>query len=264
LICIRWYGKYGISYRDLAEMMEKRGVEVDPVTMMRWVHRFAPELETRVRGYQGFRATSWRVDETYVKVGGKWKYLFRAVDKHGRLIDFMLAERRNATAAHRPLRKALKTIRHWPPASIMTDQLGSYPKAISRPETRGQAVTLDKASHEQVPERDHRSGSRCPQASYVTNAPMCVSSPPYVAVIGCKPIGNEASGTTPTPVTNCAEPYILAPSLKVMLPLGVLPPPSDVTVAVNTTFVPMYSCRQKGDGSTGYPAAARHLCSKRN
>jgi transposase-like protein len=90
LVCVRWYCKYGISYRDLAEMMQERGVDVDPSTIMRWVHRYAPELEKRVRWYQGYRATSWRVDETYVKVGGHWKYLFRAVDKHGRLIDFML------------------------------------------------------------------------------------------------------------------------------------------------------------------------------
>ena len=89
LVCVRWYCKYGISYRDLTEVMQERGVEVEPSTIMRWVHRYAPELETRVRWYQGYRATSWRVDETYVKVGGKWKYLFRAVDKHGRLIDFM-------------------------------------------------------------------------------------------------------------------------------------------------------------------------------
>ncbi len=91
LVCLRWYCKYGISYRDLTEMMQERGVEVDPSTIMRWVHRYAPELEKRVRAYQGYGSTSWRVDVTYVKVGGRWKYLFRAVDKHGVLIDFMLS-----------------------------------------------------------------------------------------------------------------------------------------------------------------------------
>jgi transposase, IS6 family len=69
LLCVRWYCKYGISYRDLVEMMQERGGEVDPSTIMRWVHRYAPELEKRVRWYQGYRVTSWRVDETYVKVG---------------------------------------------------------------------------------------------------------------------------------------------------------------------------------------------------
>ena len=87
LVCVRWYCKYGISYRDLAEMMQERGVDMDPSTIMRWVHRYAPELEKRVRWYQGYRATSWRVDETYVKVGGHWKDLFRAVDKHGLYVD---------------------------------------------------------------------------------------------------------------------------------------------------------------------------------
>ena len=101
LVCLRWYCKYGISYRDLTEMMQERGVEVDPSTTMRWVHRYAPELEKRVRAYQGYGSTSWRVDETYVKVGGRWKYLFRAVDKHGVLIDFMLSDRPNTRTAHR-------------------------------------------------------------------------------------------------------------------------------------------------------------------
>jgi len=72
-----------------------------------------------------------------VKVGGKWKYLFRAVDKHGRLIDFMLSARRNTRAAHCFLGKALTTMRHWPPSSITTDQLGSYPKAIRRLQREG-------------------------------------------------------------------------------------------------------------------------------
>lgn len=132
LVCVRWYCKYGISYRDMAEMMQERGVEVDPSTVMRWVHRYAPELEKRVRACQGYGWTSWRVDETYIKVGGKWKYLFRAVDKHGVLIDFKLWYRRNAHAAHRFLAKALTIMRNWPPSSITTDKLRSYPDAIER------------------------------------------------------------------------------------------------------------------------------------
>jgi transposase, IS6 family len=132
LLCVRWYCKYGISYRDLAEMMQERGVEVDPATIFRWVQRYAPEIEKRVREYQGPRSGSWRVDETYVRVGGKWKYLFRAIDKHGQFIDFMLSDRRNTRAAYRFLRKALKTMSDCPPSSITTDKLASYPKAIRR------------------------------------------------------------------------------------------------------------------------------------
>ena len=69
VVCVRWYCKYGITYRDLAEMMQERGVEVAASTIFRWVQRYAPELEKRIRWYQGYRSSSWRVDETYVKVG---------------------------------------------------------------------------------------------------------------------------------------------------------------------------------------------------
>ncbi len=137
LLCVRWYCKYGISYRDLAEMMQERGVEVDPSTIFRWVQRYAPEIEKRVRPYQGHRSGSWRVDETYVRVGGKWKYLFRAIDKHGQLIDFMLSGRRNTRAADRFLRKALKMMSDYPRSSITTDRLASYPKAIRRLQSEG-------------------------------------------------------------------------------------------------------------------------------
>jgi transposase-like protein len=79
---VRWYCKYGISYHDLAAMMQERGVNVDPSTIVRWVQRYAPEIDTRIYPYQGYRSGSWRVDETYVRVGGKWKYLIRAIGKH--------------------------------------------------------------------------------------------------------------------------------------------------------------------------------------
>jgi len=137
LLCVRWYCKYGISYRDLAEMMSERGIAVDPSTIFRWVQRYAPEIEKRIRLYQGPRSGSWRVDETYVRVGGRWKYLFRAVDKHGRLIAFMLSDRRNTNAAYHFLRKAIKSMNTYPPSSITTDKLASYPKAIRRLQAEG-------------------------------------------------------------------------------------------------------------------------------
>jgi transposase-like protein len=130
LLCVRWYCKYRISYRDVAEMMRESSVAVDPSTIFRWVQRYAPEIEKRVRQYQGSRSGSWRVDETNVRVGGRWKYLFRAVDEFGQLIASMLAERRDTGAAYRFLRKALKAMSDYPPSSITTDKLASYPKAI--------------------------------------------------------------------------------------------------------------------------------------
>ncbi len=137
MLCVRWYCKYGISYRDLAEMMSERGVAVDPSTIFRWVQRYATEIEKRIRLYQGPRSGSWRVDETYVRVGGRWKYLFRAVDKHGRLIAFVLSDRRNTNAAYRFLRKAIKAMSTYPLSSITRDKLASYPRTLLRQQNEG-------------------------------------------------------------------------------------------------------------------------------
>ncbi|MEL6256731.1 MAG: IS6 family transposase [Bacteroidota bacterium] len=134
LQCVRWYCKYGISYRDLEEMMEERGVRVDHTTIYRWVQRYAPELEKRMRWYVKFSSyRSWRVDETYIKVKGKWKYLYRAIDKDGRTIDFYLSHTRSAKAAKRFLQKAIKGFKDWQqPYVINTDQNASYRKAIKQ------------------------------------------------------------------------------------------------------------------------------------
>jgi transposase-like protein len=145
LLCVRWYCKYGVSYRDLAEMISERGVRVHPSTIFRWVQRYAPEIEKRVRPYQGHRSGSWRVDETYVRVGGRWLYLFRGVDKHGRLIASMLSGRRDTGAAYRFLRKALRVVSDYPPSSITTDKLASYPKAIRR--LQGEGLLSEDVEH---------------------------------------------------------------------------------------------------------------------
>ena len=130
LWAVRWYCKYGISYRELEEMLGERGVDVDHTTIYRWVQRYAPELEKRSAWYQNRLSFSWRVDETYVKVKGKWKYLFRAIDKNGATLDFFLADRRNAKAAKRFLGKALRRSRDWVPRVINTDKNPAYGDAI--------------------------------------------------------------------------------------------------------------------------------------
>jgi IS6 family transposase len=107
---VRWYCRYGISYRDLEQMMTERGVSVDHTTIYRWVQRYAPELEKRLR-WQWCRpaSLSWRVDETYVKVRGKRTYLCRAVDKRGNTIDFSLSPTHSTKAAKRFLAEALNS-----------------------------------------------------------------------------------------------------------------------------------------------------------
>jgi len=108
VVCVRWYCKYGISYWDLEEMMSERGVAVDHRTLFHWVQHYALPMEKRIRWCQRQTDASWRVDEAYVKVAGKWAYLYRVLDKNGHIIDFMLSPRRTAESARRFLAKALR------------------------------------------------------------------------------------------------------------------------------------------------------------
>ena len=139
LSCVRWYCKYGISYRDLEEMMVERGIEVDHTTLYRWVQHYALLMEKRLKYFWrpslGF---SWRVDETYVKVKGQWKYLYQAVDKQGHTIDFYLSSTRNALAAKRFLGKALYRLKDWEkPKVINTDKASAYAIAIKNLKDEG-------------------------------------------------------------------------------------------------------------------------------
>src|SRR3954470_5208791 len=104
---VRWYMASPISYRQLEEMMGERGVAVDHATLNRWVIKYAPEFAKEFRHRQCLVGRSWRLDETYVKIKGKWAYLYRAVDKEGRTIDFLLTPTRDLDAAETFLRKAI-------------------------------------------------------------------------------------------------------------------------------------------------------------
>ena len=99
ILCVRWYLRYSLSYRDLEEIMAERGLPVDHVTIWRWIQQYAPLLNQRLRRELRRPNGSWRVDETYIKVAGKWTYLYRAVDSSGDTIDFMLSPKRDLTAA---------------------------------------------------------------------------------------------------------------------------------------------------------------------
>jgi putative transposase len=127
---IRWYVAYPISYRQLQEMMGERGVTVDYSTLNRWVIKYAPEIEKQFRRHQRPVGRSWRMDETYVKIKGKWAFLYRAVDKDGHTIDFLLTPTRDRDAAEAFLRKAIRT--QGLPEKITIDQSGSNTAAIRR------------------------------------------------------------------------------------------------------------------------------------
>jgi transposase-like protein len=140
----------GSVTRDLEQMMGERGVSLDHSTIYRWVQRYAPETEKRLRWqWRRLRSTSSRVDETYVKVRGKWTYLYRALDKLGNTIDFYLSPTRNANAAKRFLGKALNGLKDWEkPEIINTDKAPTYGIAISELKVEGKCPA--KTVHRQV------------------------------------------------------------------------------------------------------------------
>jgi putative transposase len=107
LTCIRWYARFKLSYRDIEELMAERGVSVDHATVNRWVVKFSSLLLKAARIRRTAGGKSWRMDETYIKVRGQWKYLYRAVDKEGDTVDFLLTAKRDKAAALRFLRRAI-------------------------------------------------------------------------------------------------------------------------------------------------------------
>ena len=130
VLCVRWYLRFCLSYRDLEELMLERGLRVDHTTVWRWVQRYAPELKRRVRRELKRTTTSWRVDETYVRVAGGWRYLYRAVDSSGATLDFYLSESHDAAAAKRFFRKVLAAAHHPRPRVINVDGNPLYPKVV--------------------------------------------------------------------------------------------------------------------------------------
>ena len=131
LLCVRWYCRYQLSYRDVEEIMRERGLDVDHSTVFRWVQRYAPEINKRIRPYLKMSGTSYRVDETYIKVGKTCKYLYRAVDKSGQTIEFMLSAKRDVSAAKRFFKKMMRAEHRRLPFSISVDKNAAYPEAFS-------------------------------------------------------------------------------------------------------------------------------------
>ncbi len=160
LLCVRWYCRYGLSYRDLAEMMRERGLLVHHSTVYRWVQAYAPAINKRIRPHLKMSGASYRIDETYVKVSTQWKYLYRAVDKDGNTIEFMLSARRDISAAKRFFKKVMGADNRRLPFSISVDKHASYPEAFTSSQDEG-VLPLDCKLRRvkylnNVIEQDHR------------------------------------------------------------------------------------------------------------
>jgi IS6 family transposase len=169
LLAVGWYLRFSLSYRDVEELLAERGLSVDHVTVWRWVQRYAPEIQRHLRPRLRLTNDSWRVDETYIRVKGKWVYLYRAVDSTGATIDFLLSAKRDAAAAERFLAKALGGANHPAPRVINTDEHAGYPPAIVR--LKAEEALEEDCRHRPVQylnnvlEQDHRAIKRRVRAS---------------------------------------------------------------------------------------------------
>ena len=156
LTCVRWYLAYPLSYRQVEELMEERGVSVDHATINLWVLKYSSQLEDAFHRRKGSVGRSWHMDETYIKVKGKWRYLYRAVDKTGQTIDFLLTEQRDEPAATRFLTKAIK--QHGVPEKITIDGSEANAAAIRRyNQEHGTAIIIRQVKYlNNLVEQDHR------------------------------------------------------------------------------------------------------------
>src|SRR5467141_4438177 len=160
LVGVRWYVAYPLSYRHIEELMEERGVPVDHATIQRWVVKYSPQLEEAFHRRKRPVWVSWRMDETSIKVRGQWYYLYRAVDKTGQTIDFLLTAQHDEHAAKRFLTKAIR--RHGVPEKITIDGSAANEAAIkSYNEEHGTAIAIRQIKYlNNIVEQDHRGVKR--------------------------------------------------------------------------------------------------------
>ena len=128
MMAVRWYLRYGLSYRDVEELLAERGITVDHVSVYRWVQRFTPLLIDAARPCRHAPGDRWFVDETYVKVSGRWVYLYRAIDQFGQVIDVLVSEKRDLAATRRFFLRALE--RGTCPVEVSTDRAAAYPRVL--------------------------------------------------------------------------------------------------------------------------------------
>jgi putative transposase len=160
LMGVRWYVAYPLSYRHVEELMEERGVPVDHATIQRWVVKYSAQLEEAFHRCKRPVGRSWRMDETYIRVKGAWRYLYRAVDKSGQTIDFLLTEHRDTEAALSFLRQAIR--RHGVPEKITIDGSEANEAAIKRYNAEhGTAIIIRQVKYlNNMVEQDHRGVKR--------------------------------------------------------------------------------------------------------
>ncbi len=141
---VRWYSRYALSYRDLKEIAAERGFGLDHSTIYRWVQEYASEINKRVKPYLKSTCDSWKVDETYLKIKGNWHYLYRAIDKEGNTLDWMLSRNRNKKSAKRFFKKLLGNSHTVDPRVINVDKSPTFPPALSELQAENEAPKKTK------------------------------------------------------------------------------------------------------------------------
>ena len=157
MLNVRWYLSYKLSYRDLKEMAHERGLCVDHTTIYRWVIKFTPGMEMAIRNRKKPVGRSWRMDETYIKINGQWEYLYRAVDKEGQTVDYLLTAKRDKKAAKRFFKKAIGS--NCIPEKINIDKSGANTATIkdyNKSEKTNIEIRQNKYLNNLI-EQDHRS-----------------------------------------------------------------------------------------------------------
>jgi transposase, IS6 family len=144
-VAVRWYLRYGLSYRDVEELLAERGIEVDHVTIYRWVQTFTEEFIEAARPTRHTTGDRWFLDETYVKIAGRWNYLYRAVDQHGQVIDVLVSTRPYAAAARAFFARALRV--GAAPIEVMTDRAPVYPRLLEEVVPRARHVSEQYANN---------------------------------------------------------------------------------------------------------------------
>ena len=168
ILCVRWYLRFKLSYRDVMEMMAERGLPMAHTTIMRWVHRYVPEFERRWNRFARTVGRSWRVDDTYVKIRGQWVCLYRAVDREGHMVDFRLSTKRDISAAKAFIRKAIKS-QGATPRTVTLDGYAASHRAV-REMFAEQSLALGQRQADLL--------RRQPDNPSFKPAPSIVSTPP--------------------------------------------------------------------------------------
>jgi transposase, IS6 family len=162
VLAVRWYLRFGLSYRDVEELLAERGIEVDHVSVYRWVQRFTPLLAEAARPCRHAVGHRWWGDETYVKVTGRWRYIYRAIDQSGQVIDVFVSPRRDGTAARRFFERAISTTKTMP-NEVVTDLAPTYPVVVE--ELLPTATTDARAQAGAQPPGRNRRIRHCPERS---------------------------------------------------------------------------------------------------